>query len=232
MILDIAKKSTLLQNTIVKLLGGFHPLIEHNLAKTEIIKKALYHADLEQLEGSYFEFGIYEGTSLYSAVNMHKKHFSAINRNFYGFDSFDDGFKYFTDEDKHPFFKEGDFKSSYKKALKRFRKYKNVFLIKGYFEETIDGKNPEEVLAADKCIIAFIDTDLMNPSIIALEYIKPMLQEGSIIILDDYFAYRGANDRGTAGALNRFLENNKSISLREFYRYGHGGISFVVEKSK
>lgn len=230
MLLEIAKNSMLLQNIVVKLVGGIHPTIEHNLAKTEVIKKALFHCDLEKLEGSYFEFGIYEGTSLFSAVNMHKKLFSKIDRNFYGFDSFDEGFKYFDEADKHPFFKEGDFKSSYKNVLKRFKKYTNVSLIKGYFEDSIANKNCNEISGNDKCAVIFIDTDLMNPSRIALDFIKPILQEGSIIILDDFFAYKGSSLKGTAGAVNSFLKDNPSIELREYYKYGHGGISFIVEK--
>src|SRR5258708_4500792 len=139
MLLELAKNSMFFQNLVVKTVGGIHPMIEHNLAKTEMLKKALYSCHLEAIEGGYFEFGIYEGTSLYSAINMHKKLFSSIKRNFYGFDSFDDGFKYFDEKDKHPFFKEGDFKSSYKKLQKRFRNFKNIKLIKGYFDESIAG---------------------------------------------------------------------------------------------
>lgn len=230
MLLEVAKNSMFLQNVVVKLIGGIHPTIEHNIAKTELIKKALFHCDLEKIEGSYFEFGIYEGTTLYSAVNMHKKHFSTIKRKFYGFDSFDDGFKYFDEKDKHPFFKEGDFISSYEKVTKRFKKFDNVQLIKGYFEESILNKDINEICGENKCAIIFIDTDLMNPSKIALDFIKPILQEGSIIILDDYFAYKGSSNKGTAGALKQFLKSNESIVLREYYKYGQGGISFMVEK--
>ena len=100
----------------------------------------MWHCEIEKIDGSYFEFGTYQGTSLLS-VKIHEKISSKINRDFYGFDDFDKGFKYFDDKDKHPFFKEGDFVSSYEKARKRFRKYKNVNLINGYFKDTIAEKN-------------------------------------------------------------------------------------------
>ena len=58
------------------------------------------------------------------------------------------------------------------------------------------------------CNCIFIDTDLMNPSKIALDFIKPILQQGSIIILDDYFAYKGNSNKGTAGALKNFLNDD------------------------
>ncbi|MBL0686995.1 MAG: hypothetical protein JJV94_04125, partial [Sulfurospirillum sp.] len=91
-------------------------------------------------------------------------------------------------------------------------------------------KSTNEICNDEKCAVIFIDTDLMNPSIIALNFIKSILQEGSIIILDDYFAYKGDSSKGTSGALKHFLQNNPEVILREYYKYGHGGISFVVER--
>jgi len=228
MLYEIVKNSSLIQNLVVNLLTSLHPSLMHNLGKIEMLKKAIWHCELEKLEGSYFEFGIYEGTSLYAAVKTHQKMKSKIPRNFYGFDSFDEGFKYFDTKDNHPFFKEGDFVSSYSKAEKRFAKFKNVKLIKGYFEETAKPELLSVRHGNDKCSIIFIDCDLMNPAYVALDYVQPILQKGSIIILDDYFAYLGDENLGTCGALNKFLLKFPQIKVREYADYGYGGKSFVV----
>ena len=50
MLLQIAKNSMFLQNLVAKIVGGLHPTIEHNLAKIELIKKALFHCELEKIE--------------------------------------------------------------------------------------------------------------------------------------------------------------------------------------
>ena len=228
MIFNIAKNSHFLQEMVVKIVSAIHPSIEHNLAKIGILKKAFWHCELEKIVGGYFEFGIYEGTSLYSALQNYQRLKSPIKRHFYGFDSFDDGFKYFDVRDRHPFFKEGDFVSSYTKALKRFKKFDNVSLTKGYFEETIAGKSARATYPNESCAIVFIDCDLMGPALTALEFIKSILQPGSVIILDDYWAYKGDLNHGTCGALNTFLQNNPTIKVREYYNYGHGGKSFMV----
>jgi len=228
MLLEIAKNSSLLQNLIIKIISSLHPSIEHNIAKMEMLKKAFFHCGLEKIEGGYFEFGVFEGTSLYAALTMYKKLNFGIKRNFYGFDSFEQGFKYFNETDKHPFFKEGDFKSSYKKVESRLRKFNNVKLIKGYFEETVAEKTTKEVCGDDKCAIIFIDCDLMTPALIALNFIRPILQKGSVIILDDFWAYRGSVELGTCGSMNKFLEINPAIKIRDYYCYGHGGKSFIV----
>ena len=220
---------TFLQNTIIKLLNMIHPSMEHNIEKFLMIKKALFFCELEEIEGSYFEFGVYEGSSLFSAVNFHCKMKSKFQRNFFGFDSFEDGFKYYSPEDIHPFFQEGDFSCSYAKVVKRFANYSNVKLMKGLFEETIDGKSPIELFKESKCAVAFIDCDLMHPTIIALNFIKPILQKGTVLIIDDYWAYRGSQKKGTCGGLNYFIDNNPGIIIRPYVAYGHGGMSFIIE---
>ncbi len=230
MLFEIAKNIGFIQRLAIKLQTVLHPSIVHNLAKIEIIKKALWNCELEEITGGYFEFGIYEGTALYASVSAHKSINSKIPRKFYGFDSFDQGFKYFDARDKHPYFKEGDFVSSYEKVKKRFKSKPEVHLVKGYFEETIANGRGKEIYGDDKCAIAFIDCDLMHPTLVALEYIYPILQTGSIIILDDYYAYKGAEDLGTCGAMNKFLSTHPNISVRRFIDYGYGGVSFIVTK--
>lgn len=228
MLFNIAKNSSFIQNFVVNIMTNIHPSIMHNLGKIEIIKKAMWNCELEQVEGSYFEFGVYEGTSLYASVKAHRNIKSVMKRNFYGFDSFDEGFKYFDKRDEHPFFKEGDFISSFTKVKKRFANLPHVKLIKGYFEETIaDGKG-DHIYGKDKCAIAFIDCDLMGPSVVALTYVAPLLQEGSIIIIDDYYAYKGKEDLGPYGAFKSFLNTHSTIKVREFADYGYGGKAFIV----
>ena len=228
MFFRLIKNSNFLQNIVVNFLSLLHPSIMHNLDKIEMIKKALWHCEIEKIDGGYFEFGTYQGTSLLAAVKICKKINLGMNRNFYGFDDFDRGFKYFDEKDRHPFFKEGDFVSSFEKAKKRFRNYDNVHLINGYFEDTVADKKPEDICKSDKCAVVFIDCDLMNPAYIALNFIRPILQPGSIIIIDDYFSYRGNEKLGPSGAFSKFLSENKNVKVREYCSYGYGGKSFIV----
>lgn len=213
---------------VVKMISAVHPSIEHNLAKIRMLKRAMFQCELEEIQGGYFEFGVFEGTSLYAAVQLHKSIHSKLKRNFYGFDSFDEGFKYFDARDKHPFFKEGDFKSSFVKVSKRLKKFENVKLIKGYFEDTVQNKPTADICGKDLCAILFIDCDLMGPAGVALNFIKPILQQGTIIILDDYWGYKGSANLGICGAMEAFLAANPGVKVRDYYSYGYGGHSFIV----
>ena len=107
---ELAKRSHWLQTLVVRLISTIPPAIEHNIGKTMAIKKAFYFAFLEQIEGDYLEFGTFEGTSLIAAFENDRRFRSpeTPGRSFWGFDSFE-GFKYFDEQDQHPFFKEGEF---------------------------------------------------------------------------------------------------------------------------
>ena len=165
------------------------------------------------------------------AVKAQRKLKSQIHRKFCGFDSFDDGFKYFDERDEHPFFKEGDFVSSYDKVQRRLRKHPEASLIKGYFEESVAGKSVSELCGESLAAVVFIDCDLMGPARIALDFVLPALQPGTVLIIDDYFAYRGNERLGTCGALHSFLQENESVKVRQLCTYGYGGNSFIVTES-
>lgn len=237
MLLFITQRFQRLLNFYIRLQAALPPPVLHNIGKIEIIKKSLHQVTIEQVEGSYFEFGIFEGNSLLASICAHKcissqsslKFYKkAFNRQFYGFDSFDEGFKYLDTNDKHPFFNEGAFISSYEKCVRRFKKYPEVKLVKGYFEDTVGGKVARTLFPNEKCAIVFIDCDLTNPAYIVLEFMKTIFQVGTVVILDDYFAYNGDPNKGTSGAFTKFLENNPNIKAREFFDYGYTGKSFII----
>lgn len=236
MLLRLARKLTFLQDLYISVSASIPPLVKHNAGKIEILKCAFWHAAMEKVEGSYFEFGVYEGGSMLSALKIHKSLASrettkflgsALPRNFYGFDSFESGFKYQSETDAHPVFREGEFTSSLAACRKRLRKHR-VTLIKGYFEDTIKNKIPETLPLTEKCAIAFLDCDLKNSTTIALNFLKPYLQPGSVIILDDVFSYKGDPSLGVQGAWQDFLTENPHIKTREFFSYGCTGKSHIV----
>lgn len=230
--LELAKRSHWLQTLVVRLIAALPPAIEHNVAKTRAIKKAFYFAFLEQLAGDYLEFGVFEGASLIAAFESDRKFRlpAAPPRAFWGFDSFE-GFKYFDARDRHPFFKEGEFASSYHKTHRRLEKhFKGRVpwkLVKGYFEDTLQAKTAPQ-LGIRQISVALIDCDLGTPALLALNFMAPALQNGTVLILDDYFAYGGSRQAGVAGAFEQFQQNHPHLVFRRLFDYGHGGQGFVL----
>lgn len=228
----IAKKSHWLQTQVIRAIASVHPAIEHNIGKIAALKKAFYLANLEDVAGDYVEFGMYEGTSFIGAFECHMGTRLPLTpaRAFWGYDSFS-GFKYSSDSDTHPFFREGDFSSSYEatctRVARHFRDRAKWMITPGYVEDTIKGRKAADV-GIGKIAVAFIDLDLGEPARVALDFIRPALQGGSIIIFDDFFAYRGSRTRGVAGAFEAFRCANLDIEFRRIFDYGYGGQALIV----
>ena len=166
MLLRLAKEISFLQDLYITLSTFVPPLVKHNAGKIEVLKCAFWHVAMENVEGAYFEFGVYEGASMLAALKINrslatKEAASFLGtraaRRFYGFDSFESGFKYEQSGDSHPVFREGEFQSSLSRCRRRLRKYPEVSLIKGYFEDTIGKNAPAELAPGERCAVAFID---------------------------------------------------------------------------
>jgi hypothetical protein len=230
---DLARRAHWLQTLVVQLVSAVHPAIEHNVGKTLALKQAFYYAALEALPGDYVEFGVFEGTSLIAAFENDRRLRppAVAARKFWGFDSFEGGFKYFDPRDRHPFFREGAFASSQAQTARRlerhFRGRAPWQLVPGYFEDTLAGQRAAD-LGLNAVAVALVDCDLGTPAELALNFIRPALQPGSVLILDDYFAYRGSRQQGVAGAFERFRSRWPELGFRRIFDYGHGGRGMVV----
>ena len=208
-------------------------VVEHNFGKYAALKKAFYLTALEKLEGDYLEFGVFTGSSFVMALRTRHALLSISDTptSFYGFDSFS-GFGKVTAEDEHPFYKDDTFKVSVDKVtanIKSRAKGAPVHIIPGFFEESL-AQNPAGKLGIRKIRVCLIDCDLKVPARVCLDYIGPLLQEGAVLILDDYFSYRGRADLGVAGAFAEFQKANPQMEWRHLVNYGYGGAVFIVSK--
>jgi O-methyltransferase len=232
-VFDFARRAHGLQTLVVRLVSALHPAIEHNVEKTLALKKAFYYAALEALPGDYVEFGVFEGTSFIAAFENDRRLRppTVPARAFWGFDSFEGGFQYFDERDRHPFSKEGEFTSSLDLTRKRVGRHfgdkARWQLVPGYFEQSLAGQTAP-TMGIPAIAVALVDCDLGTPARLALDFMRPALQNGSVIILDDYFAYRGSTTTGVAGAFAGFQAAHPSLQFRRLFDYGHGGQGFVL----
>ena len=220
----------LFQNFTSNIISKLNPAVIHNVGKYLALKKAFYLSAIDSVEGDYHEFGIFKGSSFTHAIRCSKNNIK-FDKNlsemiFYGFDSFE-GFGQLDDSEKHSFYTDINFKTSYNKVFKRVKKVidKSRFsIIDGFFEETLNKK-----ILSKKSRIAFIDSDTYSSAQLALNYLLPALQEGTILILDDYFSYSGSTKKGVCGAFKKFITDN-AISTRTIFNYGMGGSVKIVIK--
>jgi len=231
----ILSKMEFLQNWASSFIAGVNPAVVHNLEKYHVLKKVHYLSAIEDLEGDYLEFGVFTGSSFCHSIRCCKKlerlNPNVKNMKFYGFDSFR-GFGELEKDDEHPFYQDENFATDVKAVEKRVRKVagKTPFeLVPGFFNESLKGG--AESFNIKKIKIIFIDSDTYSSAAEALTFCIPAVQEGSFIILDDFYSYRGREDKGVARAFSEFVKKSK-IETRHVFTYGMGGAVYIVSKKK
>lgn len=227
----ILKNFLFMQNIASFILSRISPTIEHNVQKYQALRKAFYLTALEHLKGDYLEFGVFTGSSFVFAlrINRRLKALGDFGTRFFGFDSFS-GFGKVDEKEKHPFYLDINFSVNQERVMRNIRNHgrgEKIELIKGYFENTLAGKSATDV-GVKAARVVLIDCDLQNASMLALQYAKPVLQLGTVVLLDDFFSYKGSETRGTAGAFNEFCEANPQIKFRRIFDYGYGGVGYIV----
>lgn len=75
-----------------------------------------------------------------------------------------------------------------------------------------------------------IDCDLKESTTLALDFLMPTLQLGTIILFDDYHYFKGEIDKGEYGAFSDFKKKNPNILFRKILSYGYAGVGFIVCK--
>ncbi len=230
-LLKIIKKFLFIQNITASIVAKFPPYLEFTLGKYLAIKKALYITAHDKTFGSYIEFGVFTGSSFNFAMKANKsinKILGESNCDFIGFDSFA-GFGNIKEEDIHPRFKDDTFSVDEKKILKNIKKNANnqkYQIIKGFYKNTLEKK--PDVYGIKKARVVMIDCDLKEPTVLALNFIKNILQKGTIILFDDYIYFKGDLEKGEYAAFEEFKFQNPNIKFRSAFEYGNGSKAFIV----
>jgi len=190
-----------------------------------------------RLEGDYLEFGVYRAGTLIPAY-----HFSrAMGKNldkmrFYGFDSFE-GLPSITGKDKIEFehFSEGSYTgimSDVVSLLKESKvKAERVDLIKGWYDKVLT-KVLKKKLKIKKAAVVWIDCDLYESSVPVMNFITDYMQDGTIIVFDDYYCFRGNPEQGEQKAFSEWLKKNPKILAIPFRKSYWGGQAFLIRIKK
>ena len=232
-LLSFIKNNLFIQNFFSSFIVLIHPFLENTLSKYTAIKKAMFMNYHDNTLGDYLEFGVFTGSSFNFAMKINRKMEKIFERKidtqFIGFDSFD-GFGEIKPIDENPSFKNIFFKVDKKKVFKNIKKNsknQRYKLIEGFYQQTIKDKNPNDY-GIDKSRLIMIDCDLKESTSIALNFAKQSLQEGTIIIFDDFNFYKGNKNKGEFGAFEDFKNQNPNIKFRKIFDYGYSGRAFIV----
>lgn len=107
--------------------------------------------------------------------------------------------------------------------------------IKGFFQESLTDELQKHFIEHEnKIALVTVDCDLYESAVPVFEFIEPLLQEGSVIYIDDLFAgYKGSPLKGVSRAFLEFQRNSqwKFVRHLDIGWWGRSYIAFAGDDS-
>jgi predicted O-methyltransferase YrrM len=184
-------------------------------------------------EADYAEFGVFKGYSFWLAQKLAAQH--GFQPRCFGFDSFE-GLPEIRGIDRtvHGEFRKGQYACSLEAVRQNLDSagidWGRTHLFKGFFERTL---TPDLIRHHDirRIGVAMIDCDLYESTVTVLDWIGPLIGEGTILIMDDWNCFGGDQQRGQRRAMREFLEARPRLRLDSIATYGLNSEAFVVREA-
>ena len=215
---------------------GFHGLFNY-LPRESMIIDAISFASISQIEGDYLEFGVFEGYSFARAHHTARASPFQCMRSmrFYAFDSFE-GLPEITGKDAtyNRYFSKGDCRCDYGTFMRNIRRWgvnmEAVTVVRGWYADTLNEKT-KSLLPIKKAAVIMIDCDLYESTKPVFDFITDYVQDGTVIIFDDWFLFRGRSDRGEQRAFYEWLKKNPRFSATHYRQFAVVGNSFIIHEN-
>lgn len=204
----------------------------------EVLRDAMKFVSSSRIQGDYLEFGVEKGASFSAAYYLARRtgienpSYGLPTMHFYAFDSFK-GLPEITetDEDEDHTFRREDFACSKHEFVERMRTDRvdlaKVTIVPGWYKDVLNDVTREE-LSLTLAAVIFIDCDLYTSTVCVLDFIAAYVQDGTVLIFDDWYSFRGNPNRGQQRAYREFLTNHPEYHSTPFSRFGFHGHSFIL----
>jgi hypothetical protein len=219
----------------------------------KLFYKAGNFSAYSKIEGDYLEFGVFFGGSFASAFHLigraYRDRYTPSDWNneqdcierrklwekmrFIAFDSFQglpkpngidllsrDFFegRYSNSEDSFT-----DYITSMGVPLNR------VEIVSGWFNETLNEETLRKYRLKHAAIV-HIDSDLYESARLALTFLKPLLVDGTIIVFDNWYNFKGNPNLGEQRAFKEWLDENPNWIATQYQKEGVWRNSFILNK--
>lgn len=220
-------------------------------ANPSLIDRAARFVACEMIEGDYIEFGVYRGQSFTAAYHAFRKAFAQrigqLSGNspeqqqrrrklwdqmrFVALDSFE-GLPALAGRDQRTHdFACGQYAATsaeFEQTLLAARvEMHRVHIVPGWFDATAND-HTWSTLGITKAAVVWIDSDLYASAKTALDSIVSLLQDGTVLIFDDWFAYRANPDLGEQAAFAEWLHRLPGFRAIPYMQEGTWRKAFIM----
>jgi|SRR6266508_650516 len=191
------------------------------------IMEAVNYLRVAGLPTVFFEFGCHSGRTFSAALLAAR--FLKIQLDAYAFDSFE-GLPE-SDEDSTGVFAKGRFRTDVRAFKDAVRARAGItvaddHIIKGFFDDSLTAELSDRL--APRVGFVHIDVDLYKSTVPVLDFVKPKLASGSVVLFDDWYCFPVGQAAGERRAVEEFLTRNPEIIFEEWKDYSGFGKSFFV----
>jgi hypothetical protein len=214
--------------------------IVHRDARCHTFFKAIEFVNFEQIAGDIFECGVFAGLSLSLLAKGATFDHKGMIRQIVGVDWFA-GLPSATEQHPrwntgdcslvsgwHPLLKLGDHVTGdTTRALFDACGLAQPILYEGTFADVL----PRVVPARHPAIaLLHVDCDLYESTKDVLNGVAPALQDGTVVLFDDWFHYRGNPHRGEARAFGEFLAEHREFEAVHWTSYATFCNAFILSR--
>jgi len=202
--------------------------------------RAVEYVNYEAVPGDIVEFGVFTGISLALLAKAHACDAKGMERRIAGFDSFE-GLP--GSDEPHARWQPGDCSSNHAwhpllqagepvtpdvtRRLFDVCGLEPPLLHVGRFDQTLPKAFPA---AHPRVALVHFDCDLYESTRDALAALAPVLQDGAMLLFDDWFHYRGHPGKGESRAFGEFLSAHPEWGAQQYQPYSTFCNSFILHR--
>lgn len=169
------------------------------------------------VDGYYFEFGCYSGTTMSMAWH-HSQHL--FDWTYVGFDSFE-GLPEIGEIDRQEIWQKGKLATGEREfvdmILATGMPNDRLKTVRGFYDQSLNESLQKEFLPT-RAAVVYIDCDLYESTVPVLKFIVPFLQKGTVVVFDDWNCFHADPERGERRAWREFLAVQPDLQFEEFVR--------------
>jgi O-methyltransferase len=189
---------------------------------------AVYHYQNQPVDGYYLEFGCHGARTMRLAWDTFHPLF---DRTYVAFDSFR-GLPPLAPHDRMPVWSEGGLATSAEEFRGVLRDHGmpegRLVVVEGFFAETLTPATAARLLPT-KAAVVYVDCDLYESTVPVLEFARPFLGRGTVVVFDDWFCFHGDPALGERRAFAEFRARHPGVVFEEFVQTSEAKAFVVLE---